>query len=111
MLNTEEQNTLTLWARSGTSEQRPAKRGKVILGSAQGLSLAEISRQTGLSPQNCSKGLVRFLSPRLVRLKDQPRSGRPLSISPEVRLKVTALAFNRPVRQLGKESRPGPDLR
>jgi putative transposase len=95
-LTFEEEQTLTMWAKAGTTEQRMAQRAKVILLSAQGLGLPEVARGSGLSRQNCSKWRVRFVSQRLQGLADQPRAGRPLRIGPEVRLKVTALACTTP---------------
>ncbi|MBM4294410.1 MAG: IS630 family transposase [Deltaproteobacteria bacterium] len=95
-LTSEEEQTLTMWAKAGTTEQRMAKRAKVILLSAQGWRLTEVAQGSGLSRQNCSKWRVRFLSQRIEGLADRSRSGRPLSISPEVRLKVTALACTTP---------------
>ncbi len=95
-LTTEEKETLTMLAKAGTTEQRLAQRAKVILFSAQGLDLPEISRRSGLSSQNCSKWRVRFVTERLPGLQDRPRSGRSLSISPEVRHRVLALACTKP---------------
>jgi len=95
-LTPEEEQTLTMWAKAGTTEQRMAQRAKVILLSAQGLRLPDVVQGSGLSRQNCSKWRMRFLSQRLKGLEDQPRRGRPLGIGPEVRLKVTALACTTP---------------
>lgn len=91
-LTPEEEATLIMWTNAGTTEQRMAQRAKVILLSAQGLRLPEVAQRSGLSRQNCSKWRARFLSQRLQGLEDRPRAGRPLSLSPAVRLKVTALA-------------------
>lgn len=110
-LRPEEEQTLIMWTKAGTTEQRMAQRAKVILLSAQGLPLPDVAQGSGLSRQNCSKWRVRFLSQRLEGLKDQPRAGRALSISPEVRLQVTAVACTRPpdgsnawsIRRLARE--------
>ena len=82
-LTTEEKQTLTMWSKAGTTEQRLAQRALVILASAQGLDLPEVCRQSGLSRQNCSKWRTRFVAERLPGLQDRPRSGRSLAISPE----------------------------
>jgi transposase len=95
-LTPEEKQTLTMWSKAGTTEQRRAQRARAILASAQGLDLPEVVRQSGLSRQNCSKWRVRFVAKRLPGLQDRPRAGRSLTISPELRLKVTALACTTP---------------
>jgi putative transposase len=95
-LTPEEKQTLTMWAKAGTTEQRLAQRAKVILFSAQGLDLPEVSRQSALSRQNCSKWRARFVAERLAGLRDRPRAGRSLAISPEVRHRVLALACTKP---------------
>jgi transposase len=95
-LNEEERQTLNMWARAGTSQQRLVQRAKVILLSEQDRPLSEISQKSGLSCQNCSKWRKRFLADRLTGLKDHFRSGRSLSISPELRLKVTSVACTKP---------------
>ncbi len=96
VLTPEERHTLTMWSKAGTTEPRLAQRARVILASAQGLDLPEVVRQSGLSRQNCSKWRRRFVAERLSGLQDRPRKGRPLSISPELRLKVMALACTKP---------------
>jgi transposase len=95
-LSDEERQTLNMWARAGTSQQRLAHRAKVILLSEQDRPLSEISQQSGLSCQNCSKWRKRFLAHRLLGLNDKSRSGRSLSISPELRLHVTSVACTKP---------------
>lgn len=95
-LTTEEKQTLTMWSKAGTTQQRLAQRARVILASAQGLDLREVVRQSGLSRQNCSKWRARFEAERLPGLQDRARSGRSMTISPELRLKVTALACTKP---------------
>jgi putative transposase len=95
-LTAAEEQTLTMWSKAGTTEQRLAQRARVILASAQGLDLPEVVHQSGLSHQNCSKWRVRFLAERLPGLQDRPRAGRSLTISPELRLQVRALACTKP---------------
>ena len=96
ILAPEEERTLTMWANAGKTEQRMVQRAKVILLSAKGYRLPEISLRSGLSRQNCSRWRERFLKERVDGLKDEERSGRPRVISPEKRLAVTKLACARP---------------
>ena len=95
-LSREEEETLRMWVGAHKTEQRMAQRAKVILFSAEGLNLDEISTRSGLSPQNCSKWRVRFMKDRLDGLKDKPGRGRPCTISNDVKLKVKALACTKP---------------
>lgn len=73
----EEQKTLNIWAAAGKTEQRYVQRAKVILYSAAGLPLSEVSRRSGLSRQNCTRWRMRFLEERMDGLYDLPRKGRP----------------------------------
>ncbi len=68
----------------------------MILLSVAGLSLPEISRKTGLSTQNASKWLIRFMERRLEGLRDAHRSGKPPVLSPEKRLEVLEIATRTP---------------
>lgn len=95
-LTPEEEQALKLWAAARRGEQRLVQRARVILCSAAGLDMKEISRQSGLSQQNSSKWRKRFMAKRIDGLRDHPRSGRPSTISPERKLRVTALACTKP---------------
>jgi putative transposase len=95
-LTPEEEQTLTVWANAGKTEQRMVRRAKVILFSARGYRLHEISAKSSLSRQNCSRWRERFLKGRMEGLKDEERSGRPRVISPEKRLEATKLACTKP---------------
>lgn len=96
-LSEPEHQTLKMWANAGTTQQRMARRARVVLLSAQGLSLKEVTRLSGLSQQNCSKWRRRFLRERLAGLQDKPRRGRPPVIPPKKKLAVTALACEKPL--------------
>ena len=96
-LSEEEQDTLKMWLRAGKTERRMAQRGMIILLSAEGKQVREISRKCNLSPQSCSKWRNRFCEKRLEGLKDEPRKGRPLVYTAERRLKVISLACSKPV--------------
>lgn len=73
-----------------------ALRARVILLAASGLSLKEIASETGLSFRICHKWCKRFLELRLEGLQDKPGRGRALSISPEERVALVALACTTP---------------
>src|SRR3990172_540615 len=91
-LTPEQERTLTMWASAATSEQRMAQRARVILASAQGKRLPEVSAASRLSPQNCSKWRRRFAEAGLDGLKDAPRSGKPPTVPAETKLAVISLA-------------------
>jgi transposase len=95
-LTPEEERTMTMWASAGKTEQRMVQRAKVILLTAKGYRLPEISERSGLSRQNCSRWRERFLNERIEGLKDEERTGRPRVIAPEKRLEVTKLACTKP---------------
>jgi hypothetical protein len=80
-LTPEEQETLTMWTKGDTTEQCLAQRAKGILGSAQGLALPEISRHSGLSRQNCSRGHARSVRERSGGTSG-PHAGWPLPGDP-----------------------------
>lgn len=92
----EEETTLRLWTAAGKTEQRMAERARVILLSAKGYKLEEVSAGSGLSPQNCSKWRKRFMRDGLDGLKDIARPGRPREIGAEERVRVMALACQKP---------------
>jgi len=92
----EEEETLRMWVGAFKTEQRMVQRARVILHSAEGLSVKEISKRCNLSMQNCSKWRKRFYYQRLDGLKDSTRKGRPLVYSAEERLNVISLACTTP---------------
>lgn len=95
-LTNEEYDTLTMWVKSGKTEQRLALRAKVILESAKGLPLREIAEKTGLAWNSCQKWRKRFRDFGIEGLKDKPGRGRPGTITQEQRLEVMALACSTP---------------
>lgn len=95
-LTDEEYATLRTWTVAGKTEQRLAKRARVVLCCAAGMSLKAIESETGLGWQSCLKWRKRFLKDRLSGLRDQPRRGRHAVITPEERVQVMALACTKP---------------
>src|SRR5665647_1447932 len=81
-LTAEEEQTLRMWTRAGTTEQRLARRSRVILCCAEGLPIREVGERCGLSQISVFKWKRRFLEMRLDGLADEqrraaPRRGRP----------------------------------
>lgn len=95
-LTPEQASTLRMWVGSWKVERRLATRAKVVLLSSEGLSLKEISAQSGLSWQGCLKWRKRFLEKGLEGLADKRGRGRPQTIGPERRVEIIALACTAP---------------
>jgi putative transposase len=95
-LTGEQEATLKMWVGSHKTQQRHSRRAQVILLSAQGLTLEEISARSGLNRTNCMKWRKRFAVEGLDGLKDKPRKGRPATITPWQRAQVIRLACERP---------------
>jgi len=97
-LTAEEEQTLRMWTRAGTTEQRLSRRAKVILCCAQGLPIRAVGEQCGLSQISVFKWKRRFLERRLDGLADEQRPGRPASITAAQRLSVVDLATSTPLQ-------------
>ena len=95
-LTAEQEGTLKMWVGSHRTQQRYSRRAQVILLSARGLTLEEISARSGLNRTNCLKWRKRFAAEGLEGLEDKPRKGRPPSITPWQRAQVVRLACEKP---------------
>lgn len=96
-LGDEDRTTLNMWVNSGRTEQRLAKRAKVILCSFEGMTIDEVAATTGLTRKSCSKWRKRFVEMGIAGLLDKPGRGRPKLYSAEARVDVLALACTTPV--------------
>jgi transposase len=77
-LTPEDRATLERYLRSRTAPQRVVQRARIVLGSAAGLSNAEICTQAGATPPTVTLWLDRFEAEGVTALlQDRPRSGRP----------------------------------
>ena len=74
-LTAEQETTLKMWVGSHRTQQRYARRAHVILLSAQGLTLEEISARSGLNRTNCLKWRKRFVDRRAGRSQRQATKG------------------------------------
>jgi transposase len=82
-LTDEERAQLESWARRRTSAQGLADRSRIVLAAAEGVKNTEIARRLGVTRPMVTKWRNRFAAHRLDGLTDEPRPGRPRTISDE----------------------------
>jgi transposase len=82
-LNAEERSQLDAWARRPKSANALAMRSRVVLAAADGLNNTEIAARLGVEVGTARKWRSRFVVSRLEGLLDEPRPGRPRTISDE----------------------------
>ena len=89
VLTDEERQVLGGWARRRKTAQALALRSRIILGCAGG-SVSGVAAELGISRTTAGKWRARFLASRLAGLNDEPRPGRPRTITDEHVEKVIA---------------------
>jgi transposase len=82
-LSDDERAQLESWTRRRTSAQALALRSRIVLLAAEGLKNTEIAAELGIHRNVAGKWRSRFLQHRLDGLTDEPRPGRPRTISDE----------------------------
>src|SRR5215211_3985173 len=82
-LTGEERAQLEAWARRRTTAQALAQRSRIVLAAADGLKNTEIAERLGVGRPMVTKWRNRFAEQRLDGLLDEPRPGRPRTISDE----------------------------
>jgi transposase len=80
-LSDEEREQLARWERRRKSSQALALRSRIVLKCAEGLSNKEVALAVGVSQPTVGKWRSRFCELRLDGLLDDPRPGRPASIT------------------------------
>ena len=81
VLTSVEQETLERWARRPKSAQALALRCRIVLAAAAGATNQEIAAQLGCHPTTVGKWRRRFAEERLGGLHDEPRPGKPRTIT------------------------------
>jgi transposase len=81
VLSDEEREQLEAWARRRKSAQALATRSRVVLGAAEGLKNTEIGERLGITRAMAGKWRRRFVAERLDGLVDEPRPGRPRTVT------------------------------
>jgi transposase len=74
---------LEAWTRRRTSAQALAQRSRIVLLAAEGLRNTEIAARLGINRAMAAKWRSRFAEHRLDGLADEPRPGRPRTITDE----------------------------
>jgi transposase len=82
-LSDEERVRLEGWARRRNSAQGLAERARIVLAAAEGLKNTEIAQRLSVHRTSVTKWRNRFAERRLDGLLDEPRPGRPRTITDE----------------------------
>src|SRR3954451_11869049 len=82
-LSDQERLQLEAWTRRRTSAQALALRSRIVLAAAEGLKNTEIAERLGINRAMAAKWRSRFAEHRLDGLTDEPRPGRPRTITDE----------------------------
>src|SRR5438309_12066581 len=80
-LTDEERDRLEAWSRRPKTAQALALRSRIVLAAADGLANGEIAQRERISRPTVTKWRNRFAEQRLEGLLDEPRPGRPRTVS------------------------------
>lgn len=94
-LSESDRGTLEQWVRSPATQQGKARRARIVLLSAEGLSVMEVMTALGTSKPAVTRWRKRFRESGIAGLQDQPRSGRPTTLKPEKAQEILRLTVER----------------
>ena len=99
-LTDDERQTLQRWARRARTAQALALRARIVLACAEGATNQAVAERLGVWPQTVTKWRGRFVRQRLEGLSDEPRPGRPRTITDtQVEQVITKTLEEPPPRQ------------
>src|SRR5438067_4625388 len=81
VLSDDEREVLERWARRPKTAQALALRSRIVLAAADGEKSIDIGRRLGCTDSTVGKWRVRFAERRLDALHDEPRPGKPRTIT------------------------------
>jgi transposase len=81
VLSEAEREQLEAWARRRSSAQALAARSRIVLAAAEGLKNTQIAERLGITRAMVTKWRNRFAEQRLDGLVDEPRPGRPRTVT------------------------------
>lgn len=81
VLDEGEREQLERWSRRRSSAQALAQRARIVLLAAEGLKNTEIAERLGINRNMAAKWRARFVEHRLDGLSDEPRPGRPRTVT------------------------------
>ena len=97
VLTDDERRVLEGWARRRKTAQALALRSRIVLACAAGDSVSAVAAGLGISRATAGKWRSRFLEGRLQGLNDEPRPGRPRTVTDEqVEKMITATLEQEP---------------
>ena len=81
VLTEDERDQLLRWSRRATSANAIAMRSRIVLAAAEGLGNTAIAARFGINVATARKWRARFLTDRLEGVLDEPRTGRPRTVT------------------------------
>jgi transposase len=112
VLSDVEREQLEAWSRRRSSAQALALRSRIVLAAAEGLKNTEIAERLGVHRQVAAKWRSRFAAERLDGLVDEPRPGRPRTVTDaQVDEVITNLSASNPLAAVRADRAAGSDGR
>jgi len=84
-LTADECETLTRWQRSAKLPARHARRGRILLLMAEGMTVTEVAQRVGVTRRFVSLWAQRFRQQGIAGLADKPGRGRRLGLTTSAR--------------------------